>query len=97
LHRSVTSNRLLNEASTLKKCGPKNELRATFPNVPGAGRLHGPRVQPFALSSGVGVAVVRQPGSLVSEGAVTYQAFWVGLSSFALPTRLARHGPVSSS
>src|SRR4051794_17134158 len=36
LNRSEISNRLLNDASTLKKCGPKNELRATFPKVPGA-------------------------------------------------------------
>src|SRR5439155_665739 len=33
---SVKANRLLNEASVLNRCGPKNELRATFPNVPAA-------------------------------------------------------------
>src|SRR5439155_15944216 len=59
--RSVIWKRLLSEASVLKKCGPKNELRATFPKLPAAGRLQGPRVHPLKLSSGVAVAVERQP------------------------------------
>src|SRR5436190_19939393 len=78
LNLSVIWNRLLNETSVLKRCGPKKELRATVPKVPGAGRLQGPRVHPFALSRGVAVAVVRQPGALVPAGAVWYHCFAVG-------------------
>src|ERR1051325_9139572 len=84
-------------ASVLKKCGPKNELRATVPKVPGCGRIHGPRVQPFAFSSGVGLAVARQPLPLVPGVAVAYQAAGLGLAMLGLPTRIALHGPVSSS
>ena len=65
LTRSVITKVLFIDASMLKKCGPKKELRATLPNVPGAGRLHGPRVQPFAFNSAVAAAELMHPAPLV--------------------------------
>src|SRR5438105_4279528 len=85
------------EASALKKCGPKKEFRATLPNVPAAGRLQGPRVQPLAFNSAVGTAVAIQPWPVVPAAAVAYHPFWLGSDTLALPVRLARQGPVSSS
>src|SRR5260370_4550331 len=52
---------LFSEASALKVRGPKNELRATFPKVPAAGLLHGPRVQPLRFNSAVGAEELAQP------------------------------------
>src|ERR1039458_4391447 len=95
--RSENSHFLLSDASTLKKCGPKNPFLVALPKLPAAGRLQGPRVHPLAFSSGVAVAVLRQPGPLVPAGAVANQPAALGLDTLALPTRLARHGPVSAS
>src|SRR5437870_9097886 len=91
------ANFLLRDASALNRCGPKNELRATVPNVPGCGRLHGPRAQPLAFNSAVGLAVARHPFPPVPGVAVAYHPFALGLGTLASPTRLARQGPVSAS
>src|SRR2546423_6194875 len=88
---------LLRDMSVLKKWGPKNEFRATLPKFPACGLLHGPRAQPLAFSSAVGVVVVRQPGPLVPAGAVAYHWCWSGFATEASPTRFARHGPASTS
>src|SRR5438105_10414024 len=79
--RSVNWNFLLSDASVLKKWGPKNPFLVALPNVPGAGRLQAPRVQPLALSNGVAVAVLRQPCPLVPAGAVANQPAALGLET----------------
>src|ERR1700736_6727489 len=56
---------LLRDASALNACGPKKELRATFPNVPADGRVQGPRVQPFKFSSAVAAGLTAHPVPLV--------------------------------
>src|SRR5258708_4399789 len=95
--RSVNCHFLLSDASVLKKCGPKNPLRVALPKLPAAGRLQGPRVQPFAFSSGVAVAVARQPVPEVPAGAVANQPLALGSETLGSPTKLARQGPVSAS
>lgn len=95
--RSLNWNFLLSDASVLKKCGPKNPFLVALPKVPAAGRLHGPRVQPLALSSGVAAAVLRQPWPLLPGVAIANQPFALGSEMLASPTRFGRHGPVSSS
>src|SRR5213593_1411323 len=88
---------LFRDASAWKKCGPANEFRPTVPNVPAAGRLQGPRVQPLAFSSEVGVVVSRQPVLLVPAGAVANHLVRLGFWRLASPAKMARQGPVSSS
>lgn len=85
--------RLLKEASALKKCGPKNELRATVPKVAFCGRLQGPRVHPLASNRTVEVV---QPDP-VPAGVVANHAERPGSETLASPTRMGRHGPVSLS
>lgn len=73
--------------------GPKNELRATVPNVPRCGRLQGPRVQPLASKR---IVEVVQPDA-VPGGVVANHPKRPGSETWASPTRMGRHGPVSLS
>ena len=98
LTRSVNWNFLLSEASVLKKCGPKNELRVDV--AEGARGRAAPRPARAAvgIQQGVAVAVVEAALSAGAGGRRRETSRWRwDWRRWRLPTRLARHGPVSSS
>src|ERR1035438_6867641 len=86
--RSENWNFLLSEVSVLKKWGPKNPFRVALPKVPAAGRLHGPRVQPLALSREVAVRGWSQPCPLVRGGGGATPPRARGVKTLALPPGL---------